>query len=235
MASARPGFFGKLPSRGDYVGQDLPPAFIDPFEAWLHRALAASQSVLAARWQELFRASPVWRFVLGSGLCGEAAAAGVMLPSADRAGRSYPFIIAASLAARPAPIDVVVKASAWFERARQFGRAMIERPMEPGMITRGLAQLGAPEFADAPRPPPLAARPAGWRVASTLPQDPLASIAPLLHGVASTICLGYSLWWTEGSAAVKPSMLLCDGLPAPERFAAFIDGRWAERGWPGTP
>lgn len=230
MAGAQPGFFGKLPSRGDYVTQALPRAFLDPFETWLQRAMTASQGALAGRWQELFRASPAWRFALAGGLCGEESVAGVMLPSADRTGRSYPFVIAAALAGRPAPAELAAAAPAWFERAGQLGRAMVEGRIEPGSAGPFLAQLGAPSAAAAPRSLSLGTAAPGWRVAGAVPQG-AASLARLLDCVAGTICLGYSLWWTEAAAVAEPSLLLCDGLPAPERFAAFIDGAWMERGW----
>jgi type VI secretion system protein ImpM len=232
MASTEPGFFGKLPSRGDYVAQGLPRTFLDPFEAWLNRALAASQGALGARWPELFAASPPWRFALSAGLCGEEAVAGVMLPSVDRAGRPCPLVMAAPLAGRVPPVEVATRAAPWFERARQLGRAMIDGRVELGAAGRFLVQLGAPALSSVPAPSPLLGAPApGFRVAGSLPQNPLAAMGRMLHAVAGATYLGYSLWWTEGASGIEASLLLCDGLPAPERFAAFIDGRWAERGW----
>jgi type VI secretion system protein ImpM len=235
MTTTEPGYFGKLPSRGDYVAQGLPRAFLDPFEAWLNRALAASQGALGPRWPELFAASPAWRFSLSAGVCGEETMAGVMLPSADRAGRPCPLVIAASLAGRAPPVEAATRAAPWFERARQLGRAMIDGRVEPAAAGRFLAQLGAPAVSAAPAASPLlGATAAGFHVAGSLPSDPLAATGRMLHAIASASYLGYSLWWTEGAAQIEPSLLLCDGLPAPERFAAFIDGRWAGRGWAGS-
>jgi type VI secretion system protein ImpM len=41
----------------------------------------------------------------------------------------------------------------------------------------------------------------------------------------------FSLWWTTGSERVPGSLLIAPGLPAPQNFAAFMDGRWDEWGW----
>jgi type VI secretion system protein ImpM len=41
----------------------------------------------------------------------------------------------------------------------------------------------------------------------------------------------FSLWWTTGSERVPASLLIAPGLPAPQNFAAFMDGRWSEWGW----
>lgn len=231
MSGAQPGFFGKVPSRGDYVTQALPRSFLDPFEEWLNRAMAASQSALAAHWHELFRASPDWRFVLGSGVCGEETVAGMMLPSADRSGRCYPLVIAVALPGRPMPVEVAARTADWFERARRLGRAMIGGSVELGMLGRFLAQLGTPAATATPPPLSLGASAPGWRVAGAAPHEMHESLARLLHCVASATCLNYSLWWTEGTRRIEPSTLLCGGLPAPERFAAFLDGHWTERGW----
>lgn len=50
-------------------------------------------------------------------------------------------------------------------------------------------------------------------------------------GIADVLLQGHSLWWSEGSPSVAPSMLVCRGMPQAESFAAMLDGRWRERGW----
>ncbi|MEZ5600327.1 MAG: type VI secretion system-associated protein TagF, partial [Candidatus Competibacteraceae bacterium] len=72
---ARPaaGFFGKLPSRGDFIGRHLPKSFVGPWDSWLQTAVAHSRDQLGENWQEYYCTSPVWRFALGPGLCGPAA------------------------------------------------------------------------------------------------------------------------------------------------------------------
>ncbi|MEE3627477.1 PP2C family serine/threonine-protein phosphatase [Nitrospirillum sp. BR 11752] len=41
----------------------------------------------------------------------------------------------------------------------------------------------------------------------------------------------FSLWWTTGSDKVASSLLISPGLPAPQNYAAFLDGRWERWGW----
>ena len=39
------GFYGKMPSRGDFVRRGLPDSFVDPWDAWLQDMMAHTQSV----------------------------------------------------------------------------------------------------------------------------------------------------------------------------------------------
>lgn len=82
-----PGFFGKLPSTGDFVSRGLPTAFTAVWDRWLARHLAAR---LQADAQPLcfHRAGPP-------------PVSGVVLPSRDRAGRRFPLTLAAPGRADP--------------------------------------------------------------------------------------------------------------------------------------
>ena len=91
------GFYGKLPARGDFVQRNLPRSFIDPWDNWLQEALAGSREQLGEQWLRSYLTSPVWRFALSGGLCGEQVVAGVLIPSVDRVGRYFPLAITALL------------------------------------------------------------------------------------------------------------------------------------------
>ena len=94
---AAAGFFGKIPSHGDFVARRLPAPFTEPWDAWLRAGLADSRAHLGDDWLPIYLNSPIWRFVLGAGVCGPRAWGGVMMPSVDRVGRYFPFTIAAGL------------------------------------------------------------------------------------------------------------------------------------------
>ena len=93
MAPAPRGWFGKLPSRGDFLRAGLPRRFTDPLDVWLQAALTVSRAALGEAWTEAWLEAPVWRFSLPAGACGPDPAIGVMLPSVDRAGRYFPLIL----------------------------------------------------------------------------------------------------------------------------------------------
>lgn len=76
------GFFGKLPSTGDFVGRGLPDTFRRAWDAWLTRHIAPLQ-----REGRTFPPAGL-RFRLPSG---GHLAAGVILPGEDSAGRLFPL------------------------------------------------------------------------------------------------------------------------------------------------
>ena len=103
---AQAGFLGKLPARGDFVARGLPRAFSEAWDAWLSLAIPGSREILGEAWLPAWMEAPIWRFALPGGQCGPDAAAGVMLPSVDRAGRHWPLTLAAvfpGVSATPAP------------------------------------------------------------------------------------------------------------------------------------
>lgn len=115
------GFCGKLPSHGDFVRRRVPDAFARRWDEWLDAGIAASRAVLGEAWLDCYLAGPIWRFVVAPGCCGEAAAAGILMPSIDRVGRHYPLTIVAPLPERAAPLSVVLAASEWFRDIESAG------------------------------------------------------------------------------------------------------------------
>lgn len=88
------GFFGKIPSRGDFVRHGLPQDFIMALDAWWQQVLAGSRTCLGDGWVDAWMEAPVWRFALPPGLCGAGAVVGLWLPSTDKAGRLFPLTFA---------------------------------------------------------------------------------------------------------------------------------------------
>ncbi|HYG89765.1 MAG TPA: type VI secretion system-associated protein TagF [Azospirillum sp.] len=206
-----PGFHGKLPARGDFVAHNLPRGFVKPFDAWLQAALAASRGRIGAAWERLFSASPVWRFALSADVCGALPVAGVLVPSADRVGRLYPFVIAGSLPAAMDLASVPYLASPWFARAEELAlEACHSGGTDPDLLTGEMTFLG--------RPP---------AVFSGVNPVHRAQIEAMVGALPDRP----SLWWTRGAHWVMPSMVACEGLPDGDRFAAFLDNSWEQWGW----
>ena len=67
------GFYGKLPSHGDFLRRRVSDAFVDAWDAWLRECLAASRTALGDRWLDVYLTSPAWRFVCAAGACGPTA------------------------------------------------------------------------------------------------------------------------------------------------------------------
>jgi len=88
------GFFGKIPSQGDFVTRRLPWEFTSAWDDWLQQGMHASRVALGERWLELYLSAPIWRFQLAPGLCGPLGWRGVFFASVDRVGRYFPLTLA---------------------------------------------------------------------------------------------------------------------------------------------
>jgi type VI secretion system protein ImpM len=121
-----PGLYGKLPILGDFVSRRLPASFVQRWDAWIQQALSASREQLDARWLDTYLTSPIWRFVLSPGICGEKAVTGVLMPSVDRVGRYFPLTLAAMLDEPRIPSQLFVTAADWFDTLEQLALSALE-------------------------------------------------------------------------------------------------------------
>ncbi len=90
----RIGYFGKLPSRGDFLRAGLSRDFVAGWDGWLQSVIPAARAMLGEG-LDIWTTAPVWRFALAAGLCGPREVTGVWLASTDAVGRAFPFVIAA--------------------------------------------------------------------------------------------------------------------------------------------
>ena len=213
------GWYGKIPTVGDFVARRIPGAFCHGWGEWLQSALGGARAKLGARWPDEFLCMPAWRFVLAPGLLTRSAWAGVMAPSVDSVGRYFPLALASALPARR--LDLVATlfaARAWFDELEQAALAAIA-------ADAGVAQLDASIAAQPFQEAWLRAheRPAGGRAA---PQA-TACLELVEHRGAAT----RAVWLAEASEMFGRTLLVCDRLPPAEPFCAMMDGRWEEHGW----
>ncbi|MCE7032156.1 type VI secretion system-associated protein TagF [Lysobacter sp. GX 14042] len=88
------GCFGKLPSRGDFVGGDGNHQLMQMLDRWTGQAL--EQMAGNPAWRQLYdQARPLHFAFLGSG--SRVVIGGHFLPSRDASGRRFPFLIATRL------------------------------------------------------------------------------------------------------------------------------------------
>jgi len=47
---AHPGYYGKIPNKGDFITRHLPGSFVEPWDQWLQSSIAASKAQLGEQW-----------------------------------------------------------------------------------------------------------------------------------------------------------------------------------------
>jgi type VI secretion system protein ImpM len=132
-----PGWYGKLPSLGDFASRRLPPLFIEPWDRWLANSLATWRGRDGA-WLDAYLAAPPLRFVLGAGLVFEESPgyAGILMPSVDRVGRYFPLTVA-----RARTLDGVVTPAAWLSELESVAVAALNEDWDAERLDEELGKL----------------------------------------------------------------------------------------------
>lgn len=214
------GFYGKLPSRGDFVSRALPRRFIDPWDRWLQRVMEEADPHLWPHAEDFERPIAGCRFALMAGVCGPEALTGLLVPSFDRVGRHFPLTVAVALPTVPALAALPAALGAWFSALDGLVAACMTEQMDFDDFQEELADFDTPAL-----PPGQPAHGPGEGIAANVPagQPVAAGFAPLLDsllldGRASP----YSLWWSHPTEHDAGRVLLAQGLPAPARVAEIL-------------
>jgi type VI secretion system protein ImpM len=135
------GLYGKVPARGDFVRLGLPGPFVEKWDDWLQHAMAGSRKQMGSAWLPAYLESPVWRFALPEGQCGDRPALGLFLPSVDRVGRYFPLTFAAVFPAG-AGLPTPAEAAPWLDECEAAGRAALDDDATPEELTQRLTMIG---------------------------------------------------------------------------------------------
>ncbi|MDB6180925.1 type VI secretion system-associated protein TagF [Paracoccus fistulariae] len=138
------GYFGKVPSQGDFVTRGLGHVLADRFDGWLRQCVRHSQSRMGRDWLQAFLVAPIWRFAIGPGLFGPDAIMGVMMPSVDRAGRYFPFVIVATLPQRRIGPAALSRLSPWYDAAEELALATLDPAFTLSQVDDQIAGLRLP-------------------------------------------------------------------------------------------
>jgi type VI secretion system protein ImpM len=230
------GYYGKVPTLGDFVGSRLPRSFVDSWDLWLQEAIAASRRQLGEDWLNFYLTSPLYHFALSPGICGDSGWMGVLMPSVDKIGRYYPMTMGLMLNEDINPF-IAMQKSEWFAKIEEialsclkddynleeFNRSIDQLNREIGMIpTDSLClteRMSHDEFT------------AAWRQPLDDTESMTSFLPVLLDNLIKDRCLAYSLWWTAGSDLISSSFLFSQGLPPIDSVAAMFDGKWQKWGW----
>jgi type VI secretion system protein ImpM len=228
------GFFGKLVSHGDFVSRRLPESFMQVWDTWLRHGLHASRETLGAAWLETYLTSPVWRFALNAGVADESAWAGVLMPSVDRVGRHFPLTLAANSKGQPAMLEWLENEKLWFDELENLALSSLQPDFlldDFDMALQKIIGLPVGMRVNAAINRKEARDQSAWCIAINDITGISAHMAAITKDIAQALLSTHSLWWTDGSPHVSPSVLVCSGLPSASQFTAMLSGNWNQSGW----
>lgn len=192
VVAGAPGWFGKLPSLGDFASRRLPPSFVAGWDGWLQRELPRSRRDLGAAWLDAYLVAPVRRYWLAPGLLGETAWLGIWMPSVDAVGRHFPLTVAAAWSGGPEDALRLPAVASWFDAVDAAARAALDPQRHIDAFERTLAGAAAP-------------------LVDALSGDCRAHVASPRH----------SWWWCPGVDDTART-LRAAGLPAGADFDALL-------------
>jgi type VI secretion system protein ImpM len=136
MTAEAPGFFGKIPARGDFLSRRVPQSVARPWDDWLGMFTLAVREAAGSEWPEAWLTAPLWRFTLGGSIAPPDGAAGVLVASVDRVGRMFPFTVIGPSAGVPA--------AQWFDTVETLVLRALDDAFDPDTLDTALIALGAP-------------------------------------------------------------------------------------------
>lgn len=239
MGAIQLGFFGKIPTQGDFVRRRVSGGFLAAWDPWLRAVTDAARRSLGDRWLDIYLTSPVWRFAAMPGVSGDHACIGVVMPSVDSVGRYFPLTLVAEVPDSLEPFGLVIEMADWFDRVQTLAlTALDEQPQFDLEAFDSQAETLGAELAarfsviSPPSIPFFEAVAAGGAHYDLTSLEQLDSVLPPLLGAGLAQQSGpYSLWWSGGSDRVSPGWFATPMLPSPDRFTAALDGQWRQHGW----
>jgi len=117
------GWFGKLPSAGDFVFRRIPRALLDELDNWLSRGLAEYRAAVPGDWRKHFAAAPVWNCAIPASVIGGNTLIGLLVPSRDRVGREFPLCAGVLLPRNAATNQLLAEVPGWLW---SLGEAVVE-------------------------------------------------------------------------------------------------------------
>ncbi len=232
------GYYGKTPATGDFIKYNLPRAFIEPWDDWLQASVSYSQKHMSDDWLDAYLTCPIYRFVLTPGICGENGWQGVVMPSVDRVGRYFPMTICCILDSAKNPFQHILQENEWFSQAESLILSVLEDGFSTDTLNRSMPTLDTLSLPIDSSSDSLHDFTAGSNeslvIREPLPEDDTSvqSLYPdLLNSILLESGFAYSLWRTNGSEKVTPSLLLAQGLPPVRSMGALLDGNWSHWGW----
>ena len=226
------GWYGKIPSLGDFISRRLPAGFISSWDSWLQHCMASSRAQLGERWLDLYLTGPIWRFSLMPGVCGKETDiwTGVLMPSVDKVGRYFPLTIALRIESRPGIMLSIFSAQCWYDALERIALATLNINALPDDLDRNLAENPFPSLESTGQRRDAQALAAWWQAGGnnpmvlTLPTD--NALADLFDATAESFLTaagaGKSFWWAVPPEAGLTQLHCFTGLPPENHYSAML-------------
>jgi type VI secretion system protein ImpM len=216
------GWFGKLPSVGDFAGKGMPFLLKETVHEWMSSGMAALAHSRPDDWQAAYLVSPVWHFIIGPGIWDKPPLVGCLAPSVDKVGRYSPLIVLRSFD-KYKIFGVLPPESRWLYRVDTLLRRTIgERIPVDGLDSLLLQLVEAEKSGQNSTANILSDLGIGNAGADSGTQKDWFAWPELpgLFGERND----YSFWWSEPSSVHPLKQIVHCGTPDESLFCSLMDG-----------
>jgi type VI secretion system ImpM family protein len=219
-AIRRIGYFGKVPSVGDFVFRNVASGLREGFDDWLQHALEASRSQMKDGWLNAFLTSPVWRLVLDRQYESDPLTVGIMIPSVDKVGRYFPFCIFIQMDRMELDAAFIAECDLALDSLEDFILSVLEADFDLEYFDYQLAAVAKKLMsADGGGLAHILGVDQGKILTSFFAPDKSAVLNSRLSALKTQ---GGSIWWTNGSDHRIADIHFYDAMPTPSTYAAFL-------------
>jgi len=223
------GWYGKLPSLGDFASRRLPPEFIETWDSWLCAGLLDWRQRQPDVWLDAYLTGPSWCFLLMPGVLDARAPIwiGVLMPSVDRVGRYFPLTIAQPLAQLPCDAASIEDLLGWLKDLDDLALDSLREDWTADHLDTELLRLGEWSRSESALPPfsqPTLLQ-SNARLTPPIELDSNAAIARKLVLMADAGELQRKAIWLCAGPPGKAMLQFSPGLPQGQRFSALLTGR----------
>lgn len=230
----QPGVYGKLPMHGDFVHRNLPGTFVTLWDEWLQLYVAGSREQIGDEWLDIYLTSPIWRFVLSAGVIDSHHWVGIMLPSVDQVGRYFPLSIVVPVSHTLSPFEIITMQAPWFNELEDVALQTLEQELVVDALVDEIPVMDTSMSSAYTKSGQLMESNALQIDMEFEEQLPMSVYPYLLDSIITKSMNSYSVWATQGSERVSPSLFSVQGLPQAGYIPAMLDGQWSHWGWPQT-
>ena len=139
------GWFGKLPSGGDFAARGIPRPLLETIHQWISSGMTKAASLWPEDWQAAYLVSPVWHFAINAGTWDTDALTGCIAPSVDKIGRYSPLIMLRSFDRRDIKMMLPPRNQWLYETDRLLRRVIGERLGADEILSQLASQPGVGE------------------------------------------------------------------------------------------
>jgi len=216
------GYFGKIPTLGDFVQQVLPQDFANSFHEWLQISMAGARESLDDQFLTFYLNCPVWKFVIAPGVCGAQAVAGLTIPSVDKVGRYFNFTLATVLQPETNAIAYVVNNSVGFLELENLALDILEMDFSKDEIELKLREISLQFSGSSSSKAQIESAEDHLKLTIDKPLLFADEVGALLNHYLANELNDYSMWWYGHEGQTRSNMIVCDGMPSPDVYLHLL-------------